>query len=138
MKFLGVNDLSTKEALFGAPVEDTDNMPFVEGTQIRQVRFDWEKGPKTGNRKSLDIIAGYAKTHGTEYVSGIKEELTIVQLGDLKERMYKKFSALQRIIRGSAGGAKSGREGAAKDNRAKGVRVHSLSYLLQLILLSET
>ncbi|KAF9060782.1 hypothetical protein BDP27DRAFT_1370215 [Rhodocollybia butyracea] len=59
MKFLGVNDLSTKEVLFGAPVEDTDNMPFIKGTQIRQVWFDWEKGPKTGNCNSLDIIAGY-------------------------------------------------------------------------------
>lgn len=119
-KFLGVTELKTKTDIAGAIYEN--DLPIISGTDIKQVRFNFDQGPtRDGNGDKIETMASFAKSHGQDYVSGVKSLLEIIELADMKKRFIAKFQALQRIYWGTAGGAKSGREGAAKDNRAKGV-----------------
>lgn len=96
---------------------------MVEGSNsVRQVRFNWSKTvlQDRQNRDALDMMAAYAVSHGTDYVSEVKDLLAVIELGDMKARMKTKYESLQKTWRGTAGGEK-GKVSATKDNRARGV-----------------
>ncbi|KAJ3859286.1 hypothetical protein EV359DRAFT_86577 [Lentinula novae-zelandiae] len=98
--FLGVDSLTTKENLLGASVPNGDKLPLIPGTDVHQIRFNWENtAKKSGNGAKLETIAKFAKTHGHDYKSGVKELLDIIQLGDLKSRVETKFNSLRGIYR---------------------------------------
>ncbi|KAJ3846108.1 hypothetical protein EV368DRAFT_89546 [Lentinula lateritia] len=98
--FLGVHSLTTKENLLGASVPNGDKLPLIPGMDVHQIRFDWENtAKKSGNGAKLETIAKFAKTHGHDYKSRVKELLDIIQLGDLKSRVETKFNSLRGIYR---------------------------------------
>ncbi|GAW09795.1 hypothetical protein LENED_011988 [Lentinula edodes] len=98
--FLGVDSLTTRENLLGASVPNGDELPLIPGTDVHQIHFDWENtAKKSENGAKLETIAEFAKTHGHDYKSGVKELLDIIQLGDLKSRVETKFNSLRGIYR---------------------------------------
>jgi len=113
-------DLKTKADITGAAYKG--ELSVINGTEIRQIHFNYDKGPtRDGNGDKIDTMAMFAKLHGQDYVSGVKDLLEIIELADMKKQFVAKFQALQHIHWGTVGGAKSGCKGAVKDNHAKGV-----------------
>ncbi|KAI0044240.1 hypothetical protein FA95DRAFT_1597503 [Auriscalpium vulgare] len=126
-KFLGVPKLSEKDQFpVIKPDQNASELPFIQGsTTTRQIRLDWDNpGKSRGNFAALQEMAAFAKAHGGDYVSGAADLLAMVTLEDMTTRFLTKYSALQKVWRGTSGkqSTKPGGEltKTKRDNRAKG------------------
>jgi hypothetical protein len=127
-KFLGVAKLTEKEHFpIAGDDDDEQDLPLVHGSQdVRQVRLLWNKSRKDPhNHKAIMKISQFAKSHGRDYVSEAASLLGVVTQGDLDQRFFKKYEALQKVWRGTSG-RKTTKPGDGltknkRDNRARGV-----------------